>query len=105
VSNLGEGRTLAVVVSTGFRLPTAPLLTQGPPTPHWRCRHLEGCKRVCLDRYVYDIDSGDPSKWIRLRDTGAQVTLTVKEIEHDGIDGAVETEGRRWRFRYDECTA
>jgi adenylate cyclase class 2 len=45
-----------------------------------------------MRRYVYDIDSGDQSKWIRLRDSGTQVTLTVKEIEHDGIDGTVETE-------------
>jgi adenylate cyclase class 2 len=45
-----------------------------------------------LRRYVYDIAAGDGSRWIRLRDTGAEVTLTVKEIAHDGIDGTTETE-------------
>ncbi|MFF0345883.1 class IV adenylate cyclase [Kribbella sp. NPDC004875] len=43
-------------------------------------------------RYVYDIATGDGSRWIRLRDTGGEVTLTVKEIAHDGIDGTTETE-------------
>lgn len=43
-------------------------------------------------RYVYDITPGDDSKWIRLRDTGEQVTLTVKEIADDGISGTRETE-------------
>ena len=45
-----------------------------------------------MRRYVHDIRKGDASKWIRLRDTGTVVTLTVKEIEHDGIDGTTETE-------------
>ncbi|MFF0266878.1 class IV adenylate cyclase [Kribbella sp. NPDC004536] len=45
-----------------------------------------------MRRYVYDIRTGDESRWIRLRDTGADVTLTVKEITHDGIDGTTETE-------------
>lgn len=43
-------------------------------------------------RYVYDIVPGDQSKWIRLRDAGGKSTLTVKEIEHDGIDGVYEVE-------------
>jgi adenylate cyclase class 2 len=43
-------------------------------------------------RYVYDIVPGDQSKWIRLRDTGRQTTLAVKEIAHDGIDGTYEVE-------------
>lgn len=43
-------------------------------------------------RYVYDLAAGDESRWIRLRDTGSQITLTVKEILHDGIDGTRETE-------------
>ncbi|MEV4264105.1 CYTH domain-containing protein [Kribbella sp. NPDC049584] len=43
-------------------------------------------------RYVYDIQAGDESRWIRLRDSGTAVTLTVKEIAHDGIDGTTETE-------------
>ncbi|MEC3977917.1 class IV adenylate cyclase [Amycolatopsis sp. H20-H5] len=43
-------------------------------------------------RYVYDIDPGDQSTWIRLRDDGERVTLAVKKIEHDGIDGTHEWE-------------
>jgi adenylate cyclase class 2 len=56
---------------------------------------LLGGRRVgcCLmRRYVYDIEAGDESRWIRLRDSGTDVTLTVKEIAHDGIDGTTETE-------------
>jgi adenylate cyclase class 2 len=45
-----------------------------------------------MRRYVYDIAPGDESRWIRLRDDGTAVTLTVKEIAHDGIDGTTETE-------------
>jgi adenylate cyclase class 2 len=45
-----------------------------------------------MRRYVYDIVPGDASRWIRLRDTGTKVTLTVKEIAHDGIDGTSEVE-------------
>jgi adenylate cyclase class 2 len=45
-----------------------------------------------MRRFVYGIEAGDESKWIRLRDDGSAVTLTVKEIEHDGIDGTTETE-------------
>jgi adenylate cyclase class 2 len=45
-----------------------------------------------MRRYVYDIDAGDQSRWIRLRDTGTEITLAVKEIAHDGIDGTTETE-------------
>lgn len=29
-----------------------------------------------MRRYVYDITPGDQSKWIRLRDTGNETTLT-----------------------------
>lgn len=43
-------------------------------------------------RYVYDVVPGDRSKWIRLRDTGNDTTLTVKEISSDGIDGTREVE-------------
>ncbi|RCV52551.1 class IV adenylate cyclase [Marinitenerispora sediminis] len=43
-------------------------------------------------RYVYDIEPGDTSRWIRLRDTGSEVTLTVKEIDSDEIGGTRETE-------------
>ncbi|WP_406311749.1 CYTH domain-containing protein [Streptosporangium sp. NBC_01639] len=45
-----------------------------------------------MRRYVYDIAPGDMSRWIRLRDTGTEITLTVKEITDDGIDGTRETE-------------
>lgn len=45
-----------------------------------------------MRRYVYDIVPGDKSKWIRLRDTGKEITLTIKEIHHDGIDGTEEIE-------------
>lgn len=43
-------------------------------------------------RYVYDIVPGDQSRWIRLRDTGSEVTLATKHIRHDGIDGTDEVE-------------
>ncbi len=45
-----------------------------------------------LRRYVYDIVPGDMSKWIRLRDSGAETTLCVKEIRSDAIDGTHEVE-------------
>lgn len=45
-----------------------------------------------LRRYVYDITPGDPSKWIRLREDGDEITLTVKEITSDAIDGTHEVE-------------
>lgn len=45
-----------------------------------------------MRRYVYDIDPNDQSRWVRLRDNGKVVTLTVKEIAHDGIDGTREME-------------
>lgn len=45
-----------------------------------------------MRRYVYDIVPGDMSKWIRLRDTGSEVTLTVKVITSDAIDGTREVE-------------
>ena len=42
-------------------------------------------------RYVYDIP-GHPDAWRRLRDTGSEATLCVKEIHSDAIDGTTETE-------------
>lgn len=51
-------------------------------------KHGEALQR----RYVYDIEPDDQSKWIRLRDTGNQITLTIKEITSDAIDGTQETE-------------
>jgi adenylate cyclase class 2 len=52
---------------------------------------VRGAERL-MRRYVYDVQAGDESRWIRLRDSGTAVTLTVKEIAHDGIDGTTETE-------------
>ncbi len=48
--------------------------------------------QALLRRYVYDIQPGDESRWIRLRGTGGRATLAVKEISHDGIDGTYEVE-------------
>ncbi|MFI1863393.1 MULTISPECIES: class IV adenylate cyclase [Streptomyces] len=45
-----------------------------------------------LRRYVYDTVPAAAGRWIRLRDTGDAVTLCVKEITSDGIDGTRETE-------------
>ncbi|WP_116111097.1 MULTISPECIES: class IV adenylate cyclase [Amycolatopsis] len=45
-----------------------------------------------MRRYVYDITPGDQSKWIRLRETGSETTLCVKEIRSDAIDGTHEVE-------------
>lgn len=47
---------------------------------------------VLQRRYVYDIEPGDTGRWVRLRDTGDRVTLAVKEIGSDAIDGTHETE-------------
>ncbi|MEV5302568.1 CYTH domain-containing protein [Amycolatopsis methanolica] len=45
-----------------------------------------------MRRYIYYITPGDQSKWIRLRDTGSETTLCVKEIRSDAIDGTHEVE-------------
>jgi adenylate cyclase class 2 len=45
-----------------------------------------------MRRFVYDIRAGDQGRWMRLRDTGSDVTLCVKEIVGDSIDGTRETE-------------
>lgn len=45
-----------------------------------------------MRRYVYDITPGDKSKWIRLRESGDDITLTVKQITSDAIDGTHEIE-------------
>jgi adenylate cyclase class 2 len=45
-----------------------------------------------MRRHVYDIVPGDMSRWIRLRDTGTETTLCVKEIRSDAIDGTHEVE-------------
>lgn len=49
-----------------------------------------GCKKQ--RRYVYDIVPGDQSTWMRLRANGSKVTLSVKKIHHDGVDGTEEWE-------------
>ncbi|RDG37311.1 class IV adenylate cyclase [Streptomyces corynorhini] len=45
-----------------------------------------------MRRYVYDTLPPAPGRWIRLRDDGAEVTLCVKEISSDAVDGTRETE-------------
>ncbi|NYI05699.1 adenylate cyclase class 2 [Allostreptomyces psammosilenae] len=45
-----------------------------------------------MRRYVYDVAPGDQNRWIRLRDTGSEITLCVKEITSDEIDGVREFE-------------
>jgi adenylate cyclase, class 2 len=45
-----------------------------------------------MSRYVYDLIPGDPTTWLRLRKDGKDVTLTVKRVVHDGIDGTLERE-------------
>ncbi len=49
-------------------------------------------KRSLMRRYVYDINPEQCGHWIRLRDNGEKVTLTVKKIHHDGISGTEEEE-------------
>ena len=39
-----------------------------------------------------DIRAGEAGRWIRLRDTGSEITLCVKEIVSDAVDGTRETE-------------
>lgn len=43
-------------------------------------------------RYVYDFHPIEPSKWIRLRTNGEEITLTIKNIKSDSIDGTEELE-------------
>lgn len=45
-----------------------------------------------MRRYVYDIVPGDLSKWVRLRDTGTETTLCIKQIKSDAIEGTHEIE-------------
>lgn len=45
-----------------------------------------------MRRYVYDIAPGDESRWIRLREDGSEITLTVKQIATDAIGGTHEVE-------------
>ena len=43
-------------------------------------------------RYVYDIEPGVDSKWMRLRTNGIKSTLTIKEVKEKTIDGTKELE-------------
>lgn len=54
-----------------------------------------GAKKLAernMRRYVYDVDPDKKGTWIRLRDNGEKTTLTLKEIQHAGIDGTKEIE-------------
>ena len=43
-------------------------------------------------RFVYDFSPVKPNSWVRLRQQCTQVQLTIKEIEHDGVEGTRELE-------------
>ncbi len=43
-------------------------------------------------RYVYDFNPKRENEWIRLRDTGDEITLTYKNVENNTIDGTKELE-------------
>ena len=43
-------------------------------------------------RYVYDFMPKRESEWIRLRDTGEEITLTYKNVEKNTVDGTKELE-------------
>lgn len=45
-----------------------------------------------MSRNVYDFNPIDDNKWIRLRTTGEETTLTIKEITSKDIEGTLETE-------------
>ena len=45
-----------------------------------------------MRRYVYDPIPPKKGRWVRLRDAGGAVTLCVKTISSDAIDGTQETE-------------
>lgn len=58
-----------------------------------------GAKKVAermMRRYIYDIEMDecrkDCTKWIRLRDDGDKITMTLKEVHNDKIDGTKELE-------------
>ncbi|MEW2222406.1 CYTH domain-containing protein [Streptomyces sp. NPDC006990] len=44
-----------------------------------------------MRRYVYDAIPPKKGRWVRLRDAGGAVTLCVKTISSDAIDGTQET--------------
>lgn len=43
-------------------------------------------------RYVYDFNPIRENEWIRLRNTGEQITLTYKNVKKNSIDGTKELE-------------
>lgn len=45
-----------------------------------------------MRRYCYDFKPIDDNRWIRLRTTGEETTLTIKEVVDGGIEGTRETE-------------
>ncbi|MEU0074789.1 CYTH domain-containing protein [Streptomyces sp. NPDC006332] len=45
-----------------------------------------------MRRYVYDTIPAVPGRWVRLRDSGTDVTLCVKQTTTDAVDGTHETE-------------
>ena len=45
-----------------------------------------------MRRFVYDFNPIKENSWIRLRDTGKKITLTIKEIHSLEIDGTKELE-------------
>ncbi|MFB7913962.1 CYTH domain-containing protein [Streptomyces sp. NPDC056061] len=53
---------------------------------------VEAAPTRAMRRYVYDTVPPVPGRWVRLRDTGDVVTLCVKEISTDAVDGTRETE-------------
>jgi adenylate cyclase class 2 len=53
---------------------------------------VEATRQRTMRRYVYDTVPPIPGRGVRLRDTGDLVTLCVKEITTDAVDGTRETE-------------
>jgi len=54
-----------------------------------------GAKKIIernMKRYVYDFTPKQAGSWIRLRDDGQKITLAIKEITNDNIDGTKELE-------------
>lgn len=45
-----------------------------------------------MRRYVYDISPDKPDTWIRLRDNGEKITITLKDVRDESIGGTKEIE-------------
>jgi adenylate cyclase class 2 len=80
-----------MIVTTEYE---AKVLAIDPDQVAGRIKHAGGVHIAdrLMRRYVYDIVPGDQSTWIRLRDTGRETTLCVKQILSDAIDGVREIE-------------